>query len=71
MSLPRDSVHVRITPDLHKQLKIYAEMEHKPVAEVAALWLEKMIVAETHELRIAAQKMSRLGLIGSVGEGEG
>lgn len=68
MSLERKSTHIKVSPDLHKQLQIMAEFQNKPIAELGALFLEKMIVAEFHDFRIAYGKMMKAGLSGSVGD---
>jgi len=68
MSLDRKSIHTKISPDLHKQLSVMAEFENKPMAELAALMLEKMIVAEFHDYRIAFERMKKAGMMGKVGD---
>lgn len=66
MSLERKSIHTKLSPDLHDQLKIMAEFQNKPIAELAALFLEKMIVAEFHDFRIAYERMKRAGITGKM-----
>lgn len=67
MALERKSIHVKLSPDLHKQLAIMAEFQNKPIAELAALFLEKMTVAEFHDFRLAYERMTKSGLAGKVG----
>ncbi len=66
MSLERKSIHVKISPDMHKQLQIMAEFQNKPMAELAALFLEKMIIADFHEHRIAFNRMQKAGMSGNI-----
>lgn len=65
MSVDRKSVHVRLSPELHQHLAVMAEFNDKDIAELAALFLEKMIVGEFHGFKLTAERMSRLGLTGS------
>ncbi len=69
MSLEKKSIHIRITPDLHNQLKLMAQFHNKNDSELAALLLEKSIVGEFHEFSLAAERYKRLGLFGNEGEG--
>ena len=68
MSLERKSIHVKISPDMHQQLSIMAEFQNKPMAELAALYLEKMVIAEFHEHRIAFARMQKAGMSGTLGK---
>lgn len=64
MSIERKSIHVRLSPDMHQRLGVIADFNDKDLAELASLYLEKMIAGEFHSFTVAAEKISRLGLAG-------
>jgi hypothetical protein len=64
MSLEKKSIHIRIPPELHDQLSIMADFNDKDIAELAARWLCKAIVAEAHDFNVTLDKFNRLGLSG-------
>lgn len=64
MSLEKMSIHVRVPPDLHEQLKIMADFNNKEIAEEAARLLSRGIVASFYEFKVAAERINSLGLNG-------
>ena len=64
MSLDKPSVHVRLAPEQHRQLSVLAGLSDRDMAEVAAEILEQGIVGRFHTVRVAADRMERLGLTG-------
>lgn len=68
MSLEKMSVHVRVPPELHEQLKIMADFNNKEIAEEAARLLSRGIVASFYEFKVAADRIHSLGLTGRNGE---
>lgn len=68
MSLPKKSVHVRLSDEMHERLSVLAELSHDDIAEHAAFLLEKGIVADFHVVSMQGRAFRRLGLTGTVGE---
>ena len=64
MSLEKMSIHVRVPPELHEQLKIMADFNNKEIAEEAARLLSRGIVASFYEFKVAADRIHSLGLTG-------
>lgn len=50
MSLPKQSIHLRLTPEMHEKLRLMAGVQGKNMTEHGELLLEKMIVAGTTHL---------------------
>lgn len=71
MSLPKQSIHLRLTPEMHEKLRLMAGVQGKNMTEHGELLLEKMIVAEYHTLSLQLERMQRLGLTGSEGDNHG
>lgn len=71
MSLDKKSVHVRLAPAQHGRLSVMADFHDRDIADLASQLLEKMIVAEYHDFRIAAERYARLGLSGRGGDSKG
>lgn len=67
MSLEKKSIHIRIDQDMHSRLVVLAELEGNDIAAQGSVLLEKMIMGEWHTVTVAAEKMNRLGLTGSIG----
>jgi len=66
MSLERKSTHVRLLPERHKQLQMMAKFQDRKAADLAAHFLDKMIVAEFHVFTLTADRFEGLGLSGKV-----
>ena len=64
MSLEKMSIHVRVPPELHEQLKIMADFNNKEIAEEAARLLSRGIVASFYEFKVAADRIHSFGLNG-------
>ncbi len=64
MSLEKMSVHVRVPPELHEQLKIMADFNNKEISEEAARLLSRGIVASFYEFKVAADRIHSFGLTG-------
>ncbi|WP_445536105.1 hypothetical protein [Acinetobacter sp. G18] len=71
MSLEKKSIHIRIDQDMHSRLVVLAELEGNDIAAQGSVLLEKMIMGEWHTVTVAAEKMTRLGLTGNVGQANG
>jgi len=71
MSLPKKSVHVRLSDEMHDRLSVLAELSHDDISEHAAFLLEKMIVADFHVVSLQGRAFQRLGLAGTAREREG
>jgi len=71
VSLPKKSVHVRLSDEMHDRLSALSGLQNDDMAEHAAFLLEKMIVAEWHVVMMQAKAFSRLGLTGNQREQEG
>ena len=71
MSLEKKSIHIRIDQDMHSRLVVLAELEGNDIAAQGSVLLEKMIMGEWHTVTVAAEKMNRLGLTGSIGRNNG
>ncbi|HFF2644357.1 TPA: hypothetical protein ACGCAV_001625 [Acinetobacter nosocomialis] len=56
---------------MHSRLVVLAELEGNDIAAQGSVLLEKMIMGEWHTVTVAAEKMTRLGLTGNVGQGNG
>ena len=68
MSLEKMSIHVRVPPELHEQLKIMADFNNKEISEEAARLLSRGIVASFYEFKVAADRIHSLGSSGRNGE---
>jgi hypothetical protein len=61
MSLRGKEVRPFLDDAVHERLSIMAEFKDMQIAELAARLLEKMIVAEWHEVSILIERSERLG----------
>ncbi len=68
MSLPKEDIRGKVSPDIHKMIKIMAEFDGRSIQEWVSLHLEKVAVAEFHEYSLLARKMARAGLTGNEGD---
>ena len=64
MSLEKMSIHVRVPPELHEQLKIMADFNNKEISEEVARLLCRGIVASFYEFKVAADRIHSFGLTG-------
>lgn len=62
MSLDKNSVHVRLSPENHQRAKVLSNIKGKNLAQYLAWLLEKEIAGEWHILNIEAKNMERLGV---------
>lgn len=62
MALERKSTHVRLDAEVDSMLAVLSDAADKDKAELAAALLTKSVVGEFHALRLAADRMSRLGI---------
>ena len=59
------SVHVRVPPELHEQLKIMADFNSKEISEEAARLLCRGIVASFYEFKVAADRIHSAKVTGA------
>ncbi|CAB4145112.1 hypothetical protein UFOVP891_16 [uncultured Caudovirales phage] len=65
MSLPGQSVHVRLSPEAFSVVTAMAEINERGVADQCHLLLEKILLGEIHVLSMTQKKWERLGKSGS------
>ena len=65
MSLPKPDVHVRLSEKGMAALEALATSKSKDKGRVAGELLERALLGEVHGLIEAAQKLNRLGMLGS------
>ncbi len=61
MALRGKEVRPLLEDSIHERLAIMAEFRDVQIAELAARLLEKMIVAEWHEVSVLLDRSARLG----------
>lgn len=72
MHTKRDhSVHVRLTDEADAMLELLCAASRDDKAKLAADLLERALMGEGHALRMAAQRLARLGFAGTRGPLEG
>lgn len=62
------SVHVRLSDEADAMLSLLAESRGVDKGRLAADLLHRMLLGEGHTLRVAAERLFRLGLTGKTGE---
>lgn len=68
MSAEKKSTHVRLDPEIDKMLSVLAEHADKDKAELLSIIATKTIVGEFHGLKVAADRIARLGIGGIRGD---
>lgn len=63
-----NSVHVRLSDEADALLELLAEARGMDKARVAADLLHRALLGEGYSLRIAAERLARLGMIGRARE---
>ena len=71
MSLERKDVRLKLSVDAHAELTALADFHEKDVSEYSSLLLERALLGEGHVLRVYAERASRLGKPGRLGENQG
>jgi hypothetical protein len=64
MSLEKKSIHVRLDAEMHRKIKVLADMADKDVVEVAAVLIEEAIAGEWHQFQCGLERMKALGIRG-------
>lgn len=65
MSLEKKDVRAKVSAESHAQLSHLADFHEKDISELASLYLEKMIAAESHALKLYTERVTRLGKAGN------
>lgn len=60
-----NSIHVRLSDEADAMLDLLAESRSIDKSRLAADILHRSLLGEGHVLRVAAQRLSRLGLMGN------
>lgn len=63
-----NSVHVRLSDEADAVLELLAEAGGQDKAKLASDLLHRVLMGEGHALRVAANRLARLGLSGSTRE---
>lgn len=62
MSEPLKSVHVRLSDELHKSLRLMAEHDQTEIAALCERIIAEAVQGKFHALKVAAQRIARLGI---------
>lgn len=65
------SIHVRVSDECDDALALMAQLKGSEKAALVAEIVERAVMGEMHGLKVAAQRMVRLGFVGISGEREG
>jgi len=60
-----NSTHVRLNDEADAMLELLAEAQRVEKSKLAADLLHRALLGEGHALKVAAQRLARLGLSGS------
>lgn len=69
MSEPLKSVHVRLSDELHKSLRLMAEHDQTEIAALCEQIIAEAVYGKFHSLKVAASRIARLGIVGNEREG--
>lgn len=63
--LERKDLRIKLDPEIHGALTVFADVERKELAELAEAVIAAEVRRRVHETTVAAAKLARLGIIGS------
>lgn len=69
MSESLKSVHVRLSDELHKSLRLMAEHDQTEIAALCERIIAEAVQGKFHALKVAATRIARLGICGNEREG--
>lgn len=71
VSEPLRSVHIRLSSECHDRIQIMADLNGRGIAEFAEALLNEAVMGKFHCLKVAATKISRMGICAADRDGEG
>lgn len=71
MSEPLRSVHVRLSSECHDRIQIMADLSGKTIAELAEALIDEAVMGRFHAVKVSAERIVRLGIVGLPGQGKG